>query len=64
VANGLRLSWNSQIGAGYRVLAKTNLNQAVWVQVSGSITATGSNASWSNTNFKSLPQQFYRIASP
>ena len=63
-ANGLVLSWNCLIGAAYRVLAKTNLNQTGWVDVSGSITATGSNASWTDTNSNSLPQRFYRIASP
>ena len=63
-ANELMLDWNCQIGALYRVLAKTNLNQTDWVDVSGSITATKSNASWADTNFNSLPQQFYRIASP
>jgi hypothetical protein len=46
------------------VLAKTNLNQTGWVDLSGSITATRSNASWTNKDFNSLPQRFYRIASP
>jgi len=62
--NGLVLIWNSQIGVVYRALAKTNLNQPPWVDVSGSITATGSSVGWTDTNFKSLPQRFYRIASP
>ena len=56
--------WNSQPGAGNRVLAKTNLDQTNWVDVSGSITALGTNAAWTATNFNSLPQRFYRIVSP
>ena len=63
-ANGLLLSWNSQIGAEYRVLAETNLNQTDWVAVSGRITATGTNTSWTEANFNSRPQRFYRIVSP
>jgi hypothetical protein len=63
-ANGLNLSWNSQSGVAYRVQAKSNLNQAGWVDVSGSLTATGTNAFWTVTNLNSLPRQFYRIGSP
>jgi len=63
-ANGPHLCWNSQSGTGYRVLTKTNLSQIVWIDASGSITATGSNTVWSDTNLSSLPRRFYRIASP
>jgi hypothetical protein len=63
-ANGLRLSWNSQIGAEYRVLSKTSLNQTDWVAVSGRITATGTNSSWTDANFSSQPQRLYWITSP
>jgi len=63
-ANVLMLSWNCQIGAEYRVLAETNLNQNVWLAVSGRITATGTNTSWTDANFGSQPQRFYRIVSP
>jgi hypothetical protein len=63
-ANGLTLSWNSQIGAGYRVLAVTDLNQTDWVAVSGRITATGPTTSWTDADFSSQPQRFCRIVSP
>jgi len=63
-ANGLKLSWNSQTGVAYRVQAKTNLNQAGWAEVSGSLTATGTNSSWTVTNLTSVPARLYRIASP
>jgi hypothetical protein len=62
--NGLTLSWNSRIGAEYRVLANTNLNQTDWVAVSGRITATETNTFWTDANFSFQPQRFYRIASP
>jgi hypothetical protein len=64
VVNGLMLSWNSQSGVVYRVQARPNLNPSTWVDVSGSIAATGSGTSWTDTNFNSLPQRFYRVASP
>ncbi|MBE0546017.1 MAG: hypothetical protein IH623_32220 [Verrucomicrobia bacterium] len=63
-ANGLTLSWNSRIGAEYRVLANANLFQTDWIAVSGSITATETNTTWTDANFSSQPQQFYRITSP
>lgn len=62
--NRLIFGWNSQPGTGYRVLAKTNLEQSNWVDVSGSITAMGTNAAWAATNFNALSQRFYRIVSP
>ena len=63
-ASVLTLSWTCQIGAEYRVLAATNLNQPDWVAVSGKITATGTNTSWTDANFGSQPQRFYQIVSP
>ena len=62
--NGLQLTWNSQNGVNYRVLAKTNLTQTAWIDVSGTIAATEANTSWTNTSFNSLPQQFFQVASP
>jgi hypothetical protein len=63
-SNRLALVWNSQSGFSYRVLAKTNLAQSSWTDVSGSIGTTGPVASWLTTNFNSVPQRFFRIASP
>jgi hypothetical protein len=62
--NGLRLSWNSQVGAEYRVLANTNPSQTDWVAVSDRITATGTITVWTDQNFSSQPQRFYQITSP
>jgi hypothetical protein len=62
--NGLMLGWNCRIGAFYRVLATANPDRIDWLDVSGSITATGSSASWTDTELHSLPRRFYQIASP
>jgi len=63
-AHSLLLSWNSQSQMVYRVLAKTNLNEPNWTDVSGNITATGTSASWTDTNINVNPRRFYRIVSP
>ena len=62
--NGLMLSWSSQVGASYRVLAGSNLSQTTWAAVSGRMTASGTITSWMDSNFNSQPQRFYRIVSP
>jgi hypothetical protein len=62
ITGGLLLSWNAQPGTAYRVQAKTNLLDANWSDASGVLTATGTNASWTDTN--NAAQRFYRIASP
>ncbi len=64
VANGIKLTWNSQPGTVYRVLAKTNSSQLNWADLSGSITAASATTSWSDNNVGSVPNRFYRIASP
>jgi hypothetical protein len=62
--NGIRLSWNTQSGATYRVVSKTSLNQAAWTDLSGTISATGSTTSWTNSSTGGTPVQLYRIATP
>jgi hypothetical protein len=64
LANGIKLTWNSQAGTVYRVLAKTNTSQPNWADVSGSIIAASATTSWSDSNAASIPARFYRIASP
>jgi len=63
-ADGLAFTWNSRISAEYQVLANANLFQTDWIAVSGRITATETNTTWTDANFNSQPQQFYRITSP
>jgi ABC-type proline/glycine betaine transport system substrate-binding protein len=62
VANGIQLTWNSQAGIVYRVLAKTNFSQTDWTDLSGSITANSATTFWSDT--RALPARFYRVTSP
>jgi hypothetical protein len=64
VANGLKLTWNTQPGTIYRVLGKTNSSQPNWTDLSGSITASSTTASWSDTTVAIVPARLYRISSP
>ena len=64
VANGIKLTWNSQSGAVYRVLSKTAFSQQNWTDLSGSITTSSASTSWTDTNLANVPARFYRIASP
>ena len=61
--NTILLSWNSESGHSYRVLAATNVTASAWSNVSGSILASGPTASWNETNH-TTPARFYRIVSP
>jgi hypothetical protein len=64
VANGIKLTWNTQPGTVYRVLTKTNVSQATWTDLSGSVIAVSATTSWSDNNFGNVPARFYRVASP
>jgi hypothetical protein len=63
-ANGLLLSWNSQTGKVYRVQGRAGLAQTNWTELSGSITALNTIATWTDTNINAAPARFYRIATP
>jgi len=63
-SHSLVLTWNSQSGTVYRVLTKTNLNQAAWTDSGYRVTATGTSASWRDTSLTSNPQRFYRVITP
>jgi hypothetical protein len=64
VANGIKLTWNTQPGTVYRVLTKTNVSQPTWTDLSGSVIAVSATTSWSDNNVGSVPARFYRVASP
>ena len=63
-ANGLLLTWNTQLGALYHVQSKTNVAQTNWTDLSGSITATNASTAWTDTAIHSNLRRFYRVASP
>jgi hypothetical protein len=64
IANGIRLTWNSQPGIAYRVLGKTSFSEVNWTDLSGAIMASSATTSWTDNNLASVPTRFYRIASP
>jgi len=64
VANGIKLTWNTQPGTIYRVLGKTSASQSNWTDLSGSINAASSTTSWSDNNVDIVPARLFRISSP
>jgi hypothetical protein len=58
---GTVLSWASEPGAVYRVLATPTLTNADWVDVSGPLLATSSTRLWTHIRTASTPGMFYRI---
>ena len=61
---GLTLTWNSVPGTAYRVLVGNSLLSADWADASGSLTATGTNVTWPDTNALTGDERFYRVVSP
>jgi hypothetical protein len=59
-SNGVQLTWSTQPGTVYRVQTRS-LAQGTWTDISGSITASGSTTTWTDTNAFSVPDRFYRI---
>ena len=62
--NSLLLTWNSLPGASYRIQARNDLSPTNWIDLSGTIIATDTLTSWSDTSIHSAPHGFYRVASP
>ncbi|HZR16582.1 MAG TPA: fibronectin type III domain-containing protein [Verrucomicrobiae bacterium] len=60
VSNGVQLTWSTQPSTVYRVQTRS-LAQGTWTDLSGSITASGSTTTWTDTNAFSVPNRFYRI---
>ena len=57
------LTWDSSPGAVYHVEAKNNIADA-WLDISGSITATGSTVSWTDGSIDGLLERYYRVSAP
>ena len=61
VAGGMKLSWTSVSGKTYRVASKNDMTSQ-WTDLSGTITATGTSSSWTDTA-ATAKQRFYRVYS-
>lgn len=65
VSNGVLLTYDTQPGFPYHVETTTNLAQPTWAALSGSVTnASGTSATFTDTNPYTGVQRFYRTASP
>jgi len=60
--NGMLLTWNTQPGATYHVMATSSLTRSQWTDLSGSIIAAGPSTSWLDSNIGGNQQRFYRIS--
>lgn len=63
-ANGMTVTWPSQVGLTYRVVASTSLTATNWPQLSGNILATSPTNSWTDTTAAGNPGRFYRVVTP
>jgi hypothetical protein len=59
--SGTTLSWESQPGTIFRVLAASTLVNPTWVDVSGPIVALGPTTSWTHLRTESSTCTFYRL---
>jgi hypothetical protein len=65
VSNGVLLTYDTQPGFPYHVETTTNLAEPSWAVLSGSATnASGTSATFTDTNSYAGVQRFYRTASP
>jgi hypothetical protein len=61
-ADNFQLAWNSTPGVAYQVQYTTNLLQASWINLGGTITAQTNTLTMTDTNaFQSSVQRFYRL---
>jgi hypothetical protein len=65
VSNGISLTYDTEPGFSYHVETTTSLVQPIWAALSGStINATGTSATFTDTNPYTDAQRFYRAVSP
>ena len=57
----MRFNWPSVAGKIYRVAYKNDLRDAAWTDLSGSITATGTTCSWTDSTAASASKRFYIV---
>jgi len=61
LGNSANLTWTSLIGSTYRLQFQTNLIEALWINLPGDVTATGSTATKSDNTIGTSVQRFYRV---
>ena len=57
----IQLTWLSAPDKIYRVARKNTLSNPAWTDLSGNITATSTNTSWTDTAAGATPQRFYQV---
>jgi hypothetical protein len=55
------LSWSTEYGALYQLQYATNLNQSIWSNIGGPISATNSTLGLETDSNPADPQRFYRV---
>ena len=58
--SGIVIHWSSVAGGSYRILAKTDLSSGSWQDMSGVITASGTDTWWTGS-VAGASSRFYRI---
>jgi len=61
---GMTVSWPSQIGVNYHVIASSSLTSSNWTQLSGNVVGTGLTNSWTDTSAAGSAGRFYRVVTP
>ncbi len=59
--NNMKITWSSAVNKAYRVAYKNSLSDATWTNLSGLITATGTNTSYTDTTASSKTQRYYVV---
>jgi len=59
--NGFTLQWSSVPGFIYQVMAKNDLTDTNWMNLSGDILATTVMTSWTDQTMAGVPQRFYAV---
>jgi hypothetical protein len=59
--NNIKISWASVVGKVYRVACKNSLADAAWTDLSGSVTATTTTTSYTDSSTSTKAQRYYNV---
>ena len=59
--HGMKITWTSVVGKIYSVACKNRLTDPAWTNMSGSISATNTTTSYTDTTAGSAPMRFYMV---